>query len=448
MALKISVKANKNYLAKVVQLNNLRKHPNADRLQAATIDGNVVYTDINAKDGQLYVYFPLESAINKEYLSFSNCFEDKTLNVDKDRKGYFQKTGRVRATRLRGEKSEGYIAPVFNVNEWLAVKGISFQITEEHVGVEFDVICDVLLCEKYINRDALLKAKRDKKTNNTKKVARVSRLIEDQFHFHIDTPQLKKLVHEVDPNDYISITRKLHGTSAVISRVLCVKPLKWYEKLLKRIGINIVDTQYDLIYSSRKVVKNGYMDPADANYNHYYSSDIWGDCAKKYDACLKTGVSLYGEIVGYTKDGAPIQKGYDYGCKHGEFDFYVYRATITSATGDVYELSPLQMKSYCSKYGIKTVPEIYYGKAKDFYDLDVNEHWHQNFLQRLSDDYLEKDCDMCQTKVPDEGICLRVDKPLDIQVYKLKSFRFFEYETKMLDKGVIDMETLETESAD
>ena len=74
MSLKISEKANPNYLAKVVKLNNIRKHENADRLQCVAIDGNNVITGLDAKDGALYVYFPLESAINKEFLSWGNSF--------------------------------------------------------------------------------------------------------------------------------------------------------------------------------------------------------------------------------------------------------------------------------------------------------------------------------------------------------------------------------------
>jgi hypothetical protein len=442
MSLKISEKANKNYLAKIIRLDNLRKHPNADRLQITTVDGNNVITGLNAREGMLYVYFPLECAINKDYLKYSNSFQDSNLNKDTEVKGYFPSTGRVRATRLRGQKSEGYVVPVSDITDWLFnTYGSSVEITEEDVDREFDLIQDLQICKKYV-----VKYVREQSTQkNQKKKAKVSRLVDEQFHFHIDTPQLRRFISEVHPEDYISITRKLHGTSAVFSKVLCVKPLNRLEKLMKWLGVNIVDTHYDLVYSSRKVVKNGYLDPSEANHNHYYSSDIWGQCARKYDAFMKNGISLYGEIVGYTPEGAEIQKGYDYGCDPNTFDFYVYRVTITSVSGDVYEMSPREMKTYCDRYGIKTVPEIYYGKAKDFYDLSVNDHWHQNFLEKLSEDYLEKDCDLCQNSVPDEGICLRVDKPLDIEIYKLKSFAFLERETKMLDQGEVDMETVESE---
>lgn len=442
MTLKISEKANPNYLAKIIRLDNLRKHPNADRLQITTIDGNNVITGLNAREGMLYVYFPLECAINKEYLKYSNSFQDSNLNKDTEVKGYFPSTGRVRATRLRNQKSEGYVVPVSDITDWLKNDfNISFDITEEHVNTEFNMICEFELCRKYVVKFV----REQPQQKNQKKKAKVSRLVDEQFHFHIDTPQLRKFISFVHPEDYISITRKLHGTSAIFSKVMCVKPLKWFERILKRLGVNIVDQQYDLVYSSRKVVKNGYLDPSEANHNHYYSSDIWGVCARKYEQFLKDGISLYGEIVGYTPEGDGIQKDYDYGCEPNSHDFYVYRVTYTSSSGDVYEMSPREMKEYCNRYGIKTVPEIYYGKAKDFYILDVNEHWHQNFLEKLSDDYLEKDCDLCLNSVPDEGICLRVDKPLDIEIYKLKSFAFLERETKMLDEGEVDMETVESE---
>ena len=138
MTLKISEKANPNYLAKVIQLKNIRKHSNADKLQVTTIDGNNVITGLDAQEGQLYIYFPLECSINKEYLSFSNSFRESSLNEDKEAKGFFEHHGRVRAINLRGEKSCGYIAPAKNINNWLQERKHGFIITEKHIDTEFD----------------------------------------------------------------------------------------------------------------------------------------------------------------------------------------------------------------------------------------------------------------------------------------------------------------------
>ena len=454
MTLTISKNSNHNYLAKVVRLHNLRKHSNADRLQVMTVDGNNVITSLTAQDGMLYVYFPLESTINKDYLSYSNSFTDPLLNQNQEVKGYFSKTGRVRATNLRGEKSEGYMVPVSDISNWLKDKyDLLFYFTEEMIDQEFDTVCGIKLCEKYINYEQINKLKKENKDKNKSKLKRFNRLIEDQFHFHIDTPQLKKCIENINWGDTIEISKKLHGTSVILSKVKCNKKLNFFERILKYFGVNIVDTQYDLLYSSRKVVKNGFLDAKDNPNKHYYSSDVWGDCAKKYGDFLKDGITLYGEIVGFTKDGAYIQKDYDYGCNPREFELYVYRGTITTPKGDVYEMSVPQLKKYCDTYGIKTVPQIFYGTPEE-YMFGLNVIWpgytaetkpSVEFLDALVKEFLEKDCDMCINKVPDEGICLRVDKPFDIEVYKLKSFRFFERETKLLDQGEVDMETIESE---
>jgi hypothetical protein len=442
MSISISKDANVNYLAKVVKLNNIRKHSNADRLQCVSIDGNNVITGTLASEGGLYVYFPLESAINSNYLSWSNSYEKKELNQDTEAKGFFGHSGRVRAIRLRGERSEGYIVPANDISSWVyETTGNDFVFTEEHAETEFDTINGLKLCEKYVNIVQLKKLKENKKNNNTKKVAKVSKLIDNQFRFHIDTAPLRKNVRNINPNDYISITNKLHGTSFVVSNVLCKKKLTFVEKVLKKLGVNIVDSHYDLVYSSRKVVKNKNID--DDNKNHFYGYDLWGDIAQNLKGCLTEGISLYGEAVGYTKTGAYIQNQYDYGCDPGKFETYIYRITLTNASGKVFEFSSQQIKDYCNKFGINHVPEFYYGKAKDLFDLPLGEHWNVSFMEKLSDEYLEKDCDICVNKVPAEGIVLRREVS-DIDVYKHKSFRFFEHETKQLDSGEIDLETQES----
>lgn len=433
---KISEKANPNYLAQIVKLENLRPHPNADKLQLCSIQGNNVIVSLDAKEKDVYVYFPLECAINKEFLSWSNSFSDKNLNVDKEATGFFNSKGRVRAVKLRGVPSEGYAVPVERFLAWI---DDTLYLKEEWIGQEFDSYDDILVCEKYVNP---LTLKKKDKVNNKKqgKKAVESKLIENQFHFHIDTPQLKKLVSNVSPDDYISITKKYHGTSAVVSKVLCKRKLNWMEKFLKQLGVNIVDTEYDLVYSSRRVIKNS--DVRGDSVQHFYTSDIWGDAAKFLDSSLEPGITLYLEIVGYVKEGGFIQPKYDYGCSPGKFDVYVYRVTHTDCDGRVFEYSPSQVDEYCQRKGIKSVKTLYYGRAKDLFDLDVHKHWHQNFLEKMIETYLEKNCEICKNKVPDEGIVLRRDVPNQIDVYKLKSFKFLQMETEQLDNdNFVDLES-------
>lgn len=145
--LEISKNANPNYLCKVVQLKGLQKHSNADRLQVVSIDFNNVITGLDAKEGDVYVYFPLECSINLDFLVSTGSLRPKAaLDGEPEQKGFFERNGRVKAMRLRGEKSMGYIVPVQSVLDWSGIWDIN---PECWLDQEFDTINGKLLVEKY-----------------------------------------------------------------------------------------------------------------------------------------------------------------------------------------------------------------------------------------------------------------------------------------------------------
>ena len=435
---------NPNYLAKIVKLPKLQNHPNADRLQICNLLGNSIITGLAAKEGDVYVYFPLESSLNTEYLSWSNSFADAELNRDKTKKGFFSDSGRVKACRLRGSKSEGYIVPLTDLQEWLRFCGKDFEITEDLINKDFDSFDNILICEKHVNRQELylLHKERLAQSRKDKKKVRVSKIIEDQFRLSQDVEQLGRNLNKLNPEDFISISVKMHGSNGVISRVLCKKPLSWRDKLFKFFGANIVDSHYDLVFSSRTVIKNAYFDKDQGP--GYYDSNIWAVEAQKVKNSLFNGISLMGEIVGYTPKGSCIQKDYDYGCEVGQSKFFVFRVTYTNPSGKVFEFSWQQIKDYCAKFNLNHVEELYYGKAKDLFGetVKVDENWRENFYQALRDRYLEKDCYICRNKVPFEGIVLTIQKG-HYEPFKLKSFNFLARESKQLDDGVVSIEDTE-----
>lgn len=440
----ISEKSNKNYLAKIVQVKNLRKHSNADRLAIFTVDGNNVITGLSTQEGDIGIYFPLECAISSEFLSKTNEFKDNNLNSDVTKKGFFEYHGRVKALRLRGEKSEGYYVPIKALQEAFP-EYTDGQIANaiDQVGTEFNYIGSHELVTKYIPRGARTPGEPGSKKDRTK-AKPTTLLIEGQFRFHEDTPQLGKNMHKISPDDIITITNKLHGTSFVSSNILCKRKLSVVERIAKWFGAKVQEEEYKNIYSSRKVVKN---DPAKFQNRHYYSYDLWGDINEEVKDLLPKGVTIYGECVGFTKDGGYIQKGYDYGCSQSPYNdvdhnnkIFIYRATYTNVDGKVFEYTWQQVKNFCEKYGLNHVPELYHGKAKNLFPISEEFHFQENFFERLKENYLEKDCDMCTNKVPAEGITVRVDNG-EWDIYKLKSFRFLEKESKDLDKGEVDIET-------
>ena len=437
-----SSNANPNYLATVCQLGDPIIHPGADKLQIFIVQGCRVITDLSYKKGDTCVFFPIECKLNSQLASGLNMYEEKELNLDKTKKGYINKHSRVRAVRLRGEPTMGLILKVSDVSNVLGVCcGTCFVAAR---GTEFDIWNETLICEKYVP-PARIHSQRTESGKKGLRNAQDDRLVDGQFRLHVDTTQLRSNIDKLRPQDLISITKKLHGTSWVVGNVLTKIKLNWKQRLAKFFGVPIQELEYDTLYSSRSVIKNKF---ANGDNGGYYGTDLWGDIKAYLDGKIPKGFTLYGEAVGYTRNGALIQKGYDYGYhitpsmsvtyEEGiHFGIYVYRITFTNQDGHKVELSWPQIVAYCAYYGIKTVPELYYG-----YKNDLSIAYGDELLKELSDKYLEKDCSLCTIpNTPDEGIVLRIDDLHECRSFKLKSFRFLERESKSLDDGTIDLET-------
>lgn len=309
-------------------------------------------------------------------------------------------------------------------------------------------------------------------------------------------------------NNFFANGILIHNTSAIVANVLCKPKLNPLRKFLIKIGISHERPNvYDYLYSSRKVIKNkfhekerylidfwgsyrmaqkkgvvklyapniidsefreifsednefaslytvDYMEsklPGFKNFiknrtTDFYGYDLWAEVGKThFENKLHKGETVYYEIVGYKKDGGFIQGPFDYGCEVGEHKIMVYRITQTNADGIVTELQWNQVKERCEEIGVPHVIELFYGRAEYLFpELKTDEHWHENFLEKMKEKYVyDQDCPHSKNKVPAEGIVIRKEG-LNIECFKLKAFRFLEYESKELDKGEVDMETQES----
>ena len=151
-----SKKANKNYLSKIVDIKCFRKHkdPEVTRLQCCTIDGFNIITGIDSKPG-LYVYFPALSCINGDFLRFANLYRHKELNNNPEQSGMFDESGRVKAIKLRGEISEGFILPAVVLQNYI-ISVSNKEVSNIRDGVEFDSVShngkEFWISKKYIVR--------------------------------------------------------------------------------------------------------------------------------------------------------------------------------------------------------------------------------------------------------------------------------------------------------
>lgn len=174
------------------------------------------------------------------------------------------------------------------------------------------------------------------------------------------------------------------------------------------------------------------------NQIHYYKDaegngyDLWTIEGQKLKDLIPRNTIVYGELIGWTPGGAPIQKNYTYDVPHGEAHLYVYRVAVVTNDGHLFDLSWEGVVEFCAERGLKPVVELWHGEHKDF----VAEDW----LDWDYSTYYPNAIPLCKESPCDEGVVVRRDGILPLAL-KAKSPVFLGWETKMLDKEVVDIES-------
>ena len=209
---------------------------------------------------------------------------------------------------------------------------------------------------------------------------------------------------------------------------------------------------YDDIYSSRTVIKNGSINKNVGS--GFYGTDVWGEYFKLFKGHIPQGMTIYGEIVGYLSGSqSMIQKGYDYGCAPGTNKLMIYRITKKDENGKTVEYNMMDvvrmvkiLKGNSPELKDKLIDPVilYHGKLSDLYpQISPAEHWNENVLAALKEEKkfgMEENEPLCNTKVPREGICLRIEDDPVAECFKLKCAKFLMKESAEIDKGSVDIE--------
>lgn len=442
-----SKNANINYLAKIIDIQSFTPHPDPEttKLKLAHVDGFNIVVGIDSEPG-IYIYFPTSCEINPQLLAYGNLYRHTEKNNKPEAKaGFFEDNGRVKAIKLRGVVSEGFLM------DWTLFYNFIVENTNKEIGpdinTEFDSIEDsgksFWICKKYIVQTTI---KSPKESRYQKRVKRFNRVVDTQFRFHYETSQLRKIPTFIKSDDLISVSSKWHGTSMVSAYVLCKKPKSWWKFWQKE-----TDLVYDYLYSSRSVIKNVDYNPK--KNEGFYGCDVWYYANEYLKPFLQKGMMIYSEIVGFLPNGGYIQKNYDYGCippKNEQdykpeinFKVRIYRITLTNVDGQVHEFSAKEVQQWCKNNGLIPVEELYYGYARDLYkDLNEQEHWQENFIDRLANDknfYMELNSPDCSNKVPHEGIVIKKEDMIPAAT-KLKCWAFLNKEQVALDAGEANIE--------
>ena len=471
MKLNKSKKCNVNYLAKVVELKEFAPHvnPEVTRLKVAHVDGFNILVGIDEQPGK-FVYFPTSCCINPQFLSFANLYRHGELNVNPEKTGMFEDNGRVKAIKLKGQVSEGFLLPLQMLIDFV-VSSTNVAFTEDDcpVGTEFDEVehngKSFWINKKYVVRqqEGGHSASDYRYKKRQRKLKKFNRVIDEQFHFHYDTVILRKEPEVIQPGDLIHLSHKWHGTSAIFDYVLCKHPLTLGEKIAKLLTGNEFN-KYDYLYASRSVIKNANINKGvTPGFYGEGGGDVWQIAFEYIKPYLIKGMTIYAEIVGFLPNGKYVQKNYDYGCvmpKPGEeytqgkhYKVMVYRITLTNEDGIVHEFSAREVRQWCEAKGLTPVIECYYGYAKDLYpDIkerelipeEGNKSWSEEFMERLANDakfYMEMPSPDCNSKAPHEGLVIKKED-MRSRAWKLKCFKFLNKEQEELDKGEENIEDL------
>jgi hypothetical protein len=178
---------------------------------------------------------------------------------------------------------------------------------------------------------------------------------------------------------------------------------------------------------------------------HFYENDIWNKELEKIKTCIPKGWQIFGEIIGWDGD-KELQKDYTYDVPKSQTELYVYRIACVNPDGVSVDLPWEFVKLFCLNNGIKHVPEFYVGPKSGFNSsFYMDKRFNDMGLDspKLSLDKWNNGKDDIQ--IVDEGVVVRLDDNFTPHFYKHKAPLFYLHEGVILDSGVEDVESKESE---
>lgn len=440
-AMKLEPPKNQNYCATVVRVKNIVPLEGCDNLVGLPLFGLQAIVGKDTQIGDLGIVLPTECQLSEEFCKANNLFRHANLNADPDKAGYLEDNRRVRAIKLRGHRSDALFMPLSSINYLFALQPYvqGSQLADSvgflKEGDTFDTLGGREICCKYVititTRTHGLNARRTTQSRTD------ARFFPEQF----DVAQFFRVEERLDPAAWCVVTQKLHGTSLRVGNVPVARKLTLLERIARKLGVRVQTTEYDYVYGSHHVVK----DANNPEQRHFYDydDDIWTREGRKLDGVLPEGYIVYGELIGWTANGAPIQKHYTYNCAPSTCRLYVYRVTFVNPQGVAVDLSWDAVKEFCLSAGLTHVPELWRGQLRDFDPtLWLDHAGYADLRQFIA---VPEAVPLAEDSPCEEGVCIRIEG-LTPQILKAKSPLFLQHETKMLDAGTADIEAAEGDS--
>jgi RNA ligase (TIGR02306 family) len=344
---------NNNSVCYVARVNEIKEIPGADNIEQGVIGGwNCIIKKGEYKVDDLVVVATTDAVIPQEL--------SDAMNVT----NYLRKGQRVRTVKLRGVYSECLIIPTHYTGLF------DSEIVE---GKDVMEVMGIFKYEPPAVQIQLASGRKVKYHQNP------------NFTVYYKFPNIKNVTGMFTEEDYVQITRKIHGTNARYG-IVKKRKLSFWDKCKKFLRLADEWIEYEYVYGSHNVEKG-------SDTQGFYDTDVWREVADKYDiknklwafvknhtpAEVGSGVVVYGEIY-----GPGIQKNYDYGLK--DLEFAVFDITIN---GEYQTTTNVQVASEKCLM-LPHVPVLFVGawsqEAQDQFTFN-------NFIEG--------------TKVPHEGIVVK-----------------------------------------
>lgn len=255
----------------VTRINDILPHPNADAIEFAVIGGyhSIVAKKDNFRKDDLVVYIPEQSVVPEYILKRMNLWD-----YDKNRGKLAGSMGnRVRATRLRGELSQGLTMKIIPH----PTDGFAFveSDTDKVAFEEGKDVADFLGIQKY---------------EEPIPVALVGEVFSFDVGFipHFDVENIKKFPNILELGEEVVFDEKIHGTCSGLT--LLPKGISHPEAF----GVN----RNILIYSKGLGAKGICLKNNEANANNLYVRSFRNVVAKLEHMEVETPLHVFGETFG------------------------------------------------------------------------------------------------------------------------------------------------------
>lgn len=355
-------KENVRKLARVVQIDEVVEHPNADKLEIALVGGWQCVVAIDEfKSGDKAIYCEVDSAlpVANPLFGFLNS-RHNDIRKDENETVYCQ----IRSIKLRGEVSQGLLIPC---PPEYADTPVEFNLTEalgvlKWVKTQEDVIEEIKKVERWPEKVARFIRGKDEPSIYMPWPESVTKSDQERIQ---NLPAMHR--RAVETEETFEKTQKLNGQSVTL-----ISDLTGVRIANRNNELRTEPVPYDLVYSVRLYLANLFLRIYRFFTTGYWSFPKWKTSLevkndKAVNFFLTSGIAkkikafhkLKGDLIPVVFQGELCGPGINGDYEQlGKYRFFVYNVYTYDADGNQIELKPETARIWAKEAGLEYVPVL------------------------------------------------------------------------------------------